>query len=316
MKTKDNKKEVCEVVQGEKQQKQTKFQIFWQKFCNFFKNLPQKFKNNKREQQNFSPEYKAYVRKNAWRKVLIVSIQIALLGAFIGLWELLARTGAINVFITSSPSRIWTTIKDLIAGGTLFTHVGVTLYEATIGFLIATVAGSLIAILLWWNETIRRVLDPYIVVLNSLPKIALGPLLIVWVGIGTKSIVAMDILIMIVITIISMLNSFTSCDEGKVMLMKSMRANKFQILFKLILPNSLCDFISVLKINVGLTWVGTIMGEYLASKAGLGYLIVYGGQVFKLDLVMASAVILCVLAAIMYFVVALIEKLVYKHRDH
>ena len=248
--------------------------------------------------------------------MLVVSIQIALLVLFVVLWEVLAKTGAINVFITSSPSRIWATIKDLVSSKTLFTHIGVTLYEATLGFLIATFAGSIIAIILWWNKTIRKVLDPYIVVINSLPKIALGPILIVWVGVGTKAIVAMDILIMIVITIISMLNSFTSCDQGKIMLMQSMRANKFQILFKLILPNSLCDFISVLKINVGLTWVGTIMGEYLASKAGLGYLIVYGGQVFKLDLVMASTVILCVLAAIMYFIVAFVEKQVNKHREH
>ena len=271
---------------------------------------------SKKEKQNYSKEFLSYKKKNVWNKVLIISIQIALLGFIIALWEILAKTGVINVFITSSPSRIWATIKDLFASKTLFTHIGVTLYEATLGFLIATFAGTIIAIILWWNETIRKVLDPYIVVLNSLPKIALGPILIVWVGVGTKSIVAMDILIMIVITIISMLNSFTSCDQGKIMLMKSMRANKFQILFKLILPNSLCDFISVLKINVGLTWVGTIMGEYLASRAGLGYLIVYGGQVFKLDLVMASTVILCVLAAIMYFVVAFVEKQVYKHREH
>lgn len=277
------------------------------KFAKFF---------SKREKPNYSKEFLAYKKRNIWNKVLVVSIQIALLVLFVVLWEVLAKTGAINVFITSSPSRIWATIKDLVSSKTLFTHIGVTLYEATLGFLIATFAGSIIAIILWWNETIRKVLDPYIVVINSLPKIALGPILIVWVGIGTKAIVTMDILIMIVITIISMLNSFTSCDQGKIMLMQSMRANKFQILFKLILPNSLCDFISVLKINVGLTWVGTIMGEYLASKAGLGYLIVYGGQVFKLDLVMASTVILCVLAAIMYFVVAFIEKQVYKHREH
>lgn len=277
------------------------------KFAKFF---------SKREKPNYSKEFLAYKKRNVWNKVLVVSIQIALLVLFVVLWEVLAKTGAINVFITSSPSRIWATIKDLVSSKTLFTHVGVTLYEATLGFLIATFVGAIIAIILWWNETIRKVLDPYIVVINSLPKIALGPILIVWVGIGTKAIVAMDILIMIVITIISMLNSFTSCDQGKIMLMQSMRANKFQILFKLILPNSLCDFISVLKINVGLTWVGTIMGEYLASKAGLGYLIVYGGQVFKLDLVMASTVILCVLAAIMYFVVAFIEKQVYKHREH
>lgn len=277
------------------------------KFAKFF---------SKREKPNYSKEFLAYKKKNIWNKVLIISIQIALLIFIIALWEILAKTGAINVFITSSPSRIWATIKDLVSSKTLFTHIGVTLYEATLGFLIATFVGAIIAIILWWNETIRKVLDPYIVVINSLPKIALGPILIVWVGVGTKAIVAMDILIMIVITIISMLNSFTSCDQGKIMLMQSMRANKFQILFKLILPNSLCDFISVLKINVGLTWVGTIMGEYLASKAGLGYLIVYGGQVFKLDLVMASTVILCVLAAIMYFIVAFVEKQVNKHREH
>ncbi len=120
---------------------------------------------------------------------------------------------------------------------------------------------------------------------------------------------------MIVITILSMLNTFNSCDESKILLLKSMGANKLQILVKLILPNSLIEFISVLKINVGLTWVGTIMGEYLVSRAGLGYLIVYGGQVFKLDLVMASTIILCILAALMYFIVVIIEKLVQKQRN-
>ena len=129
---------------------------------------------------------------------------------------------------------------------------------------------------------------------------------------GTKSIVAMDVLIMVVITTLSMLNAFRACDQNKIMLLKSMGASKLQILTKLILPNSLCDFISVLKINVGLTWVGTIMGEYLVSKAGLGYLIVYGGQIFNLDLVMASTVLLCLMAGLMYFIVAFIEKRVNK----
>jgi NitT/TauT family transport system permease protein len=181
-----------------------------------------------------------------------------------------------------------------------------------IAFLIATIGGTIIAIILWRFDYLRKILDPYIVVLNSLPKIALGPIIIVWFGIGTTPIIVMAILIMIVITIISMLNSFTSCDENKVLLLKSMGANKFQILTKLILPNSLLEFISVLKINVGLTWVGTIMGEYLVSKAGLGYLIIYGSQIFNLDLVMASTIILCILAAIMYFIVAFIEKKVNK----
>ena len=210
----------------------------------------------------------------------------------------------------SCPSRIFVAIKNLYTSGSLFTHMFTTLGEALIGFFIATFAGSLIAIILWWNDTIRRILDPYLVVLNSLPKIALGPIIIIWVGVGMSAIVTMDILIMIVIYIITMLNAFRQVDPTKIMLLKSMGATKFQILCKLILPASLMEFISLLKINVGLTWVGTIMGEYLVSKAGLGYLIIYGGQIFNIDLVMASTLILCVLAVLMYFVVALIEKII------
>ncbi len=263
----------------------------------------------------YSAEYNIYLKRIKRTKYLILTTQITILVAIFLLWELLAVTGAIDTFIMSSPSRIVTQIGILLKNGTLFYHIGVTLGEAIIGFLIATLGGTIIAIILWWNETIRRILDPYIVVLNSLQKIALGPILIIRIGAGTGAIVAMDILIMIVITILSMLNTFNSCDESKILLLKSMGANKLQILVKLILPNSLIEFISVLKINVGLTWVGTIMGEYLVSRAGLGYLIVYGGQVFKLDLVMASTIILCILAALMYFIVVIIEKLVQKQRN-
>ena len=262
-----------------------------------------------------SKEYAIYLKKVKRKKAVILTIQLAILIAIFAIWEIFAITNVIDTFIMSSPSKILSQIAILSNNGTLFYHIGVTLYEAIIGFLIATLGGTLIAIILWWNETIRKILDPYIVVLNSLPKIALGPILIIWIGAGTGAIVAMDVLIMIVITILSMLNAFNSCDENKILLLKSMGANKFQILFKLILPNSLVEFISVLKINVGLTWVGTIMGEYLVSRAGLGYLIVYGGQVFKLDLVMASTVILCILAALMYFLVVLIEKIVKKKRN-
>lgn len=268
--------------------------------------------NNK---PNQSIEYAKYLKKIRVNKVVILSIQIGILISLLTIWEVAAIIGAIDTFIMSSPSRIITQVGILISNSTLFYHIGITLSEAIIGFLIATIAGTLIAIILWWNETIRKILDPYIVVLNSLPKIALGPILIIWIGAGTGAIIAMDILIMIVITILSMLSAFTSCDENKILLLRSMGANKLQILIKLILPNSLMEFISVLKINVGLTWVGTIMGEYLVSRAGLGYLIVYGGQVFKLDLVMASTIILCVLAALMYFGVVIIEKIVKKQRN-
>ena len=263
-----------------------------------------------------SKEYHKYLSKIKRKKILIIAIQISILLSIIGLWELLAITGAIDTFIMSSPSRILATIGQIAASGELFVHISTTLYEAIIGFVIATTLGTLIAIILWWNETIRRILDPFIVVLNSLPKIALGPIIIIWVGIGTASIVVMDVLIMVIITTLTMLAAFVNCDNGKILLLRSYNANKFQILTKLVIPNSICDFIGVLKVNVGLTWVGTIMGEYLNSRAGLGYLIVYGGQIFNLDLVMASTVILCLLAALMYFVVALAEKIIKKRYNN
>ena len=257
---------------------------------------------------NCSPGYTKYLKDIKRKKIIVLVLQISLLVVIFGLWELLARLNVIDTFIMSCPSKIATRIVKLFATGNMLHHTAITLYEAILGFLIATVVGALIAVALWWNESLRKVLEPYIIVLNSLPKIALGPILIIWVGVGTKAILAMDILIMIVITIISMLNAFLTVDANKILLLKSMGASKWQILTKLILPHSIPEFISILKINVGLTWVGTIMGEYLVSKAGLGYLIVYGGQVFDMDLIMSSTFILCLLAAIMYFAVAKIEK--------
>lgn len=261
---------------------------------------------------NISKEYKIYLKNKRISRILIATAQIGLLILIIALWEVLARLNVIDTFIMSCPSRILKTIRDLYISNTLFVHIFTTLYETIIGFLIATIGGTLIALILWWNDTLRKILDPYIVVLNSLPKIALGPIIIIWVGVGMSAIVTMDILIMIVITIISMLNAFRQTEESKIMLLKSMGASKTQILTKLVLPNSIPEFISLLKINIGLTWVGTIMGEYLVSKAGLGYLIIYGSQIFNLDLVMTSTIILCILAGAMYFVVAYIEKIINK----
>ena len=265
------------------------------------------FTNKKIKKINFSKEHLSYVKKLNTEKWIIKLIQVLILVSFFILWELLTMFEILDPFFISSPSRMLLTLSSLYASGELFLHIGTTLYETIVGFLLATTIGYLIAIVLWWSEKLRKIFDPYIVVLNSLPKIALGPLIIIWFGAGTTAIIVMCILICVIITSLSMLSSFLSCDKDKILLMKSMNAKKHQIFFKLILPYSMPDFISVLKINVGMSWVGTIMGEYLVSKAGLGYLIVYGGTVFKLDLVMTSTVILCLLAGGMYFVVSRIE---------
>lgn len=265
-----------------------------------------------KDKTNFSAGHKKYLAGLKRRKIAVSAMRWGLLAAVIALWELLAKMGVIDSFITSCPSRIWDTFLTLCKDGSLFEHAGVTLFETVVSFLIATVAGTLIAIALWWCDTLRNVLEPHLVVLNALPKIALGPVIIIWVGAGTGAIIVMALMISLIITVLSTLNGFLEVDKGKITLLDTMNATKLQKLIYLVLPSNVPTIISALKINVGLCWVGTIMGEYLVSRAGLGYLIIYGGQVFKLDLVMTSTVVLCVLAALMYAVVALLEKLVNK----
>ncbi len=263
----------------------------------------------------FSKSHYDYLKKYKTKKILILLTQISILALFLILWELLTKYEIISSFFFSSPSKIVDTIVELFRSGELIYHSRITLSETLLGFAIATGIGFLVAFILWYSDFLRRVAEPYLVVLNSLPKIALGPIIIVWFGAGSKAIIFMCILIVIIVTIMNILNSFTSCDKQLIALAKSMGANKFQIFFKLILPNSLKDIVATLKINVGLSWIGAIMGEYLVSKAGLGYLLIYGGQVFNLNLVMTATVILCILASAMYFAVALFEKIMNKFRN-
>ena len=269
-----------------------------------------------KKEQVYSKEHLAYLRGVKNKSIFINVARLAVLILILGFWELAARLNWVNPFITSSPSRIAKTITDLYKNGTLFYHVGTTLWETLVGFALAVIIGYALALLLWWSEAFRRVSEPYLVVLNALPKIALGPLIIIWFGTGSKAIVVMTILIGLIVAILNMLNGFMATDAGKLLLLKSMGASKWQILTKLVIPSSMPNFISMLKINVGMAWIGSIMGEYIVSKAGIGYLIVYGGQVFKLDLVMSAVVILCVLAAAMYAIVATVEKLVIKNGNN
>ncbi len=255
-----------------------------------------------------SPARKSYLAGVRRRERFITCMRYAILVALIGLWELAAQVGWIDPFITSSPSRVAATIARLLQDGELFTHIGVTLFETVAGFLIGTAAGTLIAAAMWWSPVACRILDPYLVILNALPKIALGPILIVWIGAGIGSIIVMAVLISLVVTIVTVLTGFMDITGEKQLLMRTLGATKLQIFTLVVLPAAIPTMMAALKISVGMSWVGVIVGEYLVSQAGLGYLIVYGGQVFQLDLVMASIVVLCLLAAVMYYGVAAIEK--------
>lgn len=260
-----------------------------------------------------SEEHRLYLKKAKIRKLVIRITQFGVLILLLGLWELSAYLEWADPFITSSPSKVAKSIASLYSSGELFTHSFASLWETVVSFLLSTALGTLIAVALWWNDFLRRVTEPYVVVLNSLPKIALGPLIIIWVGAGKAAIITMALMISLIITVISALQGFNSVDSEKIDLLRSMGANKRQIFLKLVLPQNIPNILSILKINVGLSWVGTIMGEYLVSREGLGYLLVYGGQVFRLDLVMASTVILSVLATVMYLAVQLLEKIVSKY---
>lgn len=256
-------------------------------------------------------EREKYLRSVKLEKISVIIFRISILIVFLLLWEILSSCGIIDSFFFSSPSRI---IKLFIQfdKAELLGHIGTTLLECLCAFTLSVTLGFIFAVLLWWSEFLRKILDPYIVILNSLPKIALGPLIIIWVGVGKKSIIVMGVLICIIVTLVSILSGFISTDPDKIFLLRSMGATKLQILIKLVIPSALADIVSALKVTIGLAWVGTIMGEYLVSGAGLGYLIIYGGAVFKLDLVMMSTVILCILAGGMYALVAIVEKMVLK----
>lgn len=260
-----------------------------------------------------SNEREVYLKKLQSRKHWILAAQVGLLVVFIALWEMLAQIGIIDSFITSQPSRVVKTILNL-SSNDLLMHLGVTCSETLIGFISGVLLGLIIASILWWFKTFSDIFEPYLVILNSLPKIALGPIIIIWVGAGMQAIIVMALAISLVVTVMELLNGFKNTDKDLIKMARTFGATKGQIFTKIVLPANITTLVNSLKINLGLSLVGVIAGEFLVSKAGLGYLIVYGGQVFKLDLVMASVIILAVFAAIIYKVVLIFEKLVLKNR--
>lgn len=262
---------------------------------------------NKKVYENISEDRKKYLAQKKRQKIAVTTTQILLLIGFILIWEVLARVNIIDGFLTSQPSRVLKTIMDM-SSNNLLMHLGVTCYETIVGFLLGTITGALIACLLWWSNFASKVAEPFLVILNSLPKVALGPIIIVWVGAGTPAIITMALAISLIVTILEMLNGFMRTDKNRIKMAETLGATKWQIFTKIVFPSNISTLINALKVNIGLSLVGVISGEFLVSKAGLGYLIVYGGQVFKFDLVMTSVIILALMAFAMYKCVVLLEK--------
>ncbi|KGM93622.1 ABC transporter permease [Clostridium botulinum] len=265
---------------------------------------------------NYSLEHEKYLKTVKKNKQKVIFTRLLILVLFFVFWEIAGDMKLIDPFLTSTPSRMWKSLVKIYTEGTLFKHISITCFETILGFLLSTILGTIIAILLWWSDFACKVLDPYLVVLNALPKVALAPIIIFWVGNGTSAIVLITVLISIVVTILNILNGFKEIDEDKIKLLKTFGATKFQILRYLVIPATIPTIIASLKINVGLSWVGVIMGEFLVAKSGIGFLIIFGGQISQLDMVMMSILILSILAFLMYELVAIFQKRITKNQYH
>lgn len=217
---------------------------------------------------NISNDRKKYLQKLKRDKISVIVVQIALVLGLIVLWEVLANAKIIDSFIMSQPSRIWDTLVNLSSNG-LLTHIGITCFETIVGFLSGAILGVVIAIVLWWSNFISKVFDPFLVILNSLPKTALGPVIIVWVGAGMPAIIVMGLAISLIVTIMEISNGFKNTDKEKIKMAKSFNSSKLQVLTKIVIPANISTFFNSLKINIGLSLVGVITGEFLVSKGGL-----------------------------------------------
>lgn len=257
---------------------------------------------------SMSAKQEEYIKACEKRKKSVVFFRIFILAAFLAVWEASARCGIIDEFIFSCPSAIAKAAVYMTLEGTLFYHIGITAAETVFGFLLGTAIGTGLAVILWWNSFISDVSQPYLVVLNSLPKTALAPIIIVWLGNNTKSIILIALLTSVIITIMTVLGGFVETDRDKIKLVKIFGGTKRQILTHVVIPSNIPVIFNALKINVGLSFVGVIVGEFLVGRAGLGYLIVYNSQIFNLTCVMMSVAILALMAALMYKVITFIEK--------
>lgn len=256
-----------------------------------------------------------YLIEKRKKAIMVLMTQIILLVVFLVSWELCSRFEIIDSFLFSRPSKIAALLKRYIETKEIYKHMGISVLETLLGLMIGTLVGIGIAIVLWWNKTLAKICDPFLVVFNALPKTALAPIIIIWIGTGIKGITAVAISISLVLTIISAHSAFVQVEEEKIKMLQSFKASKWQILTKLILPANLTNLVSIVKINIGMSWVGVIVGEFIVSRYGIGYLIMYGSQVFNMDLVMMGVIVLAIISFLMYEVVNWIEKKIRRKRN-
>lgn len=261
---------------------------------------------------NVSKNQLLFLKKQKQHRNFVKLTRIFVFVAFLLLWELTAHFGIIDSFIFSSPSKVILCFWGMVLDRSIFLHIGVTLYETMISFILVTIFSILFATLLWFSRKLLEITEPFLVVLNSLPKSALAPLLIVWLGATPTTIIVAGMSVALFGSILNMTTCFQEVDPEKIKLIYTLRGNKIQALTKVVIPSCIPAIVSNMKVNIGLCLVGVVIGEFLAARNGLGYLIIYSSQVFKMDWLLMSIVILCILAMGLYSLINLLEKLYQK----
>lgn len=253
-----------------------------------------------------SPEYLAWRAGERRRRRAIAATRLLLLALLLAVWEVLARTHLVNPMLTSYPSALWPAFLDLLRNGDLVGHTWATLKATLIGFALSMAIGTSVAAALWWSGFAQKVLDPFLVIANAMPKIAFVPIFYIWLG-SEYSVYGMAVAIAVFVTIMVIYEGFQGIDPNKVKLATTFGASRAQVLRLVVLPGSVPTLIAALKMNIGLALVGVIVGEFQSANAGLGFLILNGSQVFKLNIVMTAIVVLGAMSGLMYLVIARLE---------
>jgi NitT/TauT family transport system permease protein len=264
-----------------------------------------------------SPQYRAWLQRERRGHLVVRLAQVAILIVFLVLWEVLPKALIVNPVLTSYPSALWPTFLDLLKSTPqqpgILTHTWATVLATVLGFSGAMVIGILVAAVLWWWTSLYKVLDPYLVVANAMPKTAFVPIFYIWLG-ATMSIYGMSLAISVFITILMIYSGFQGVDPNKIKLAQTFGATKGQILRKVVLPGSVPTLLAALKVNAGLSLVGVVVGEFQSASVGLGYLIQYGSQIFKMNIVMTGITILAIVSSLMYLAIAWLEAAVMRRR--
>jgi len=264
-----------------------------------------------------SPQYRAWLRRERRDHLAVRLTQAAILVVFLVLWEVLPKTLIVNPVLTSYPSALWPTFLELLKTSphqaSILTHTWSTVVATVVGFTGAMVIGTAVAAALWWWNALYKVLDPYLVVANAMPKTAFVPIFYIWLG-ATMSIYGMSLAISVFITILMIYSGFQGIDPNKIKLAQTFGARKSQILTKVVLPGSVPTLVATLKVNAGLSLVGVVVGEFQSANLGLGYLIQYGSQIFKMNIVMTGITMLALVSSVMYLAISWMEAAVMRRR--